>query len=105
MRRPDPVKKEPTPPRDIAELAINDYVDGRTLFLVSVKGHKSRVFDKERQVAVLLEKLPIWAYGKHEAIEFFESYHTGFQTIHPIVVEIAPGYEVAKEAVLNGHTE
>lgn len=47
---------------------------GKQLIGVELPGHKSRVVDPDRQVAVYLERVSVWAASTGEAWMMFQSY-------------------------------
>lgn len=72
--------------------AIGQKAPGKRLWSVHIPGHKSRVVDRDRGIAVMVTHLPVWAANKGEAWEVFCDYHKGLSTIH--TPEIYPISEV-----------
>jgi hypothetical protein len=56
-------------------LAIGEATPGRQIYLVSLKGHKSLVWDGRREVHVTLDVLPVWALNEGEAQMLFQRYN------------------------------
>jgi hypothetical protein len=55
--------------------AIGTPGPGKHLIAVELPGHKSRVVDPERGVAVLVKELPVWAANDGEAWLIFAAYN------------------------------
>ena len=69
--------------------------EGKSLFLVSLSGHKSRVVDPVKQTPLRVDRLPIWAGSDSEARDYFENvHHVGLVSSHRLEIEV-----VAQQAV------
>ncbi len=70
---------DPTAPAQPAEpdpaFAIGEPGPGKRLWLVHLPGCKSRVVEPERGVAVMLDRLPVWATNQGEAYMIFARYN------------------------------